>query len=682
MGRGSRGGGYQPFRRQADLTGVITAVEKNEVNVLVCAITEKMHDDISVNFDSRSASPLPDEQGGHHQLSLAIYHRQGENKEDKAPEPISSPSKTAGAQSKSYARAHETLEREERETMTPHLRELRKEAIDSFRKWQGEIIRRTREMFVREAPGPQNAFRGRGGRAQRGGSRGNTARGGAITGRSSRGPFDDSPSSFQKPLVNSSPRDRKLAALFPPIPTTLSAGDEEKRRTLLQVLMLLTLSLKEYNANSRIFLLHLASSLDLTREWYQREELRVSQILAKAALQSLENAETGKKPEESRNHRSWKASLGNSLGHNDSLTGRLKPDNVARVRNCFGLPARAVTGLLGPMSEPGSPLGNLFGINANRPIEKMLESFCREIPDFAFLRLNENGRAEYRNATDTPAEDRRLHLTVAVSGCLSTENDVAEPWRCLGHEAETYEMRWDVDSLTKLGAALQTVIKSTAWASAKKEITSRSVHPSLFTSSWPISLLKVSKIIDNPWSIGMVRAEKAGSILADAIARHKFQGERSVSLIGYGLASRAIYTCLMLLAERRQFGLVDSVVMMGAPAPSESRVWLTLKSVVSGRLINVYSEKDFILDFLYRTSNTHFGVAGLQKIQNAPAVENYCVKDLPRGHLSYQDLAGDILREINWEGLKAKAATGPQVTKPRANRGQRKPPVRRAKSAK
>lgn len=149
----------------------------------------------------------------------------------------------------------------------------------------------------------------------------------------------------------------------------------------------------------------------------------------------------------------------------------------------------------------------------------------------------------------------------------------------------------------------------------------------------------------------MVRAEKAGAVLADAIMRHRFQGERPVSLVGYSLAARAIYACLMVLAERRQFGLVESVVLMGAPIPSESRVWLTLKSVVSNRLINVYTEQDYLLGFLYRFSNTQFGVAGLQEIQGAEGVESYDVGILPRGHLGYEGATADILKSINWDDL-------------------------------
>jgi hypothetical protein len=175
-------------------------------------------------------------------------------------------------------------------------------------------------------------------------------------------------------------------------------------------------------------------------------------------------------------------------------------------------------------------------------------------------------------------------------------------------------------------------------------------------SIWPVPLLKISKIIDNPWNIGMVRAEKAGFVLADALMRHRVQGDRPVSLVGYSLASRAIYACLMVLAERRQFGLVDSVVMMGTPAPSESRVWLTLKSVVSGRLVNVYSEHDYILGFLYRTSNIQFGVAGLQEIQGADGVENHCLRRMESGHLAYQELVGEILEDIGWEDLDTRTS--------------------------
>lgn len=166
----------------------------------------------------------------------------------------------------------------------------------------------------------------------------------------------------------------------------------------------------------------------------------------------------------------------------------------------------------------------------------------------------------------------------------------------------------------------------------------------------------------------MVRAEKAGVTLADAIMRSKFQGDRPVSLIGFSLSARVIYTCLMVLAERRCFGLIDSVVMMGLPAPSESRVWLALKSVVAGRLINVYSENDYILGFLCRTSNIHFGIAGLEEVQGADGVENYNATRSMDGHLAYSKIASQVLREIGWEDVEAKPLQTARTTAPASGR--------------
>jgi pimeloyl-ACP methyl ester carboxylesterase len=176
------------------------------------------------------------------------------------------------------------------------------------------------------------------------------------------------------------------------------------------------------------------------------------------------------------------------------------------------------------------------------------------------------------------------------------------------------------------------------------------VFNTLINGSWPASLLKVSKIVDNPWSVSTVRSEKAGLALAELIGR-KAYGGRPINLMGYSLGARTIYTCLMVLAERRQFGLVENVVMMGTPAPAESRVWLALKSVVAGRLINVYSQNDYILGFLYRTSNLHYGIAGLQAVLGAEGVENYDMSSLVDNHLYYQHMVGTILKDVGWEDV-------------------------------
>ena len=214
-----------------------------------------------------------------------------------------------------------------------------------------------------------------------------------------------------------------------------------------------------------------------------------------------------------------------------------------------------------------------------------------------------------------------------------------------------YEMR--VLSMSQGSALLSSILRNptlTQHTVAKKEIIARTIFASLMDALWPIALLKVSKVVDNPFSVAKNRADKAGLVLADALI-NKAQGERPVTLIGYSLGARMIYSCLMSLAERRAFGLVESAVLVGTPVPSDAAPWRAMRSVVSGRLINVYSENDYILAFLYRTSSIQYGVAGLQEVQDVKGIENVNVSDMVSGHLRLQYLAGSILEKIGFEDI-------------------------------
>ena len=75
---------------------------------------------------------------------------------------------------------------------------------------------------------------------------------------------------------------------------------------------------------------------------------------------------------------------------------------------------------------------------------------------------------------------------------------------------------------------------------------------------WPLSLMTVAEVIDNPFTVGLARSDKAGKLLADALI-NKVQGERPVTLCGFSLGARVIYTCLKTLAERKAFGLIENV---------------------------------------------------------------------------------------------------------------------------
>lgn len=202
-----------------------------------------------------------------------------------------------------------------------------------------------------------------------------------------------------------------------------------------------------------------------------------------------------------------------------------------------------------------------------------------------------------------------------------------------------------MQALLDLGSALETFVRQYAIGYIKSEIIKRTVLASLWSALWPIGLLKFAKVVDNPFNIAKARAEKAGLVLADAII-HRAQGKRPVTLVGYSLGARLIYSCLMSLAERKAFGLVDTVVLMGSPVPSATENWALMRGVVSGRLVNVYAADDWVLGFLYRTSAIQLGVAGLQEVEGVEGVENFDVGSLIDGHMKYAEYVDQILSTI------------------------------------
>ncbi|KAM0284562.1 hypothetical protein ACHAQH_001928 [Verticillium albo-atrum] len=544
----------------------------------------------------------------------------------------------------------------------PQHQELKKELLAIFRKWQTNLHTRIDDVFVKPSSDNHPAINQRGGRGGGRGTRGGrgdheSTRGGpspasAPTRGGGRGGFPRPvvrlPGQAMTPPVNEF--DPYLKRRFPPLNTWLSGLPIEKRKLLLRVTMLLVLSMEAYSAFARILMLHLTSSLGLSIEAFYEDENRVARGLGSAAAGVDLDAILQQKTIESKKSRKWKAAGAALIGSAGALAAPLAAAGIGCVEGSIKLNDSAAAGLLGSVAHNGIVVGNMFGIYAGRDTGKMIDQYGKDSADFALLPLKGTSENGYRDAKLVSASSRRMRFVIGVSGWLTKEDGFVVPFRCFGPQAECFILRYEVKNLLSLGTALELVIRSATWGMVKKEMNKRSVMACLRDGKWPVGLVRFSKVLDNPWSIAMVRCEKAGMALAECIGR-KTQGDRPVSLVGYSLGARVIYTCLMALAERRQFGLVDSVVMIGAPAPSDPRIWRAMKSVVSGRLVNVLSETDYVLGFLYRTSNTHSGIAGLESVTGIEGVENFSVSRSFNGHFRYQFMVGSILKIIGWEDI-------------------------------
>lgn len=226
-----------------------------------------------------------------------------------------------------------------------------------------------------------------------------------------------------------------------------------------------------------------------------------------------------------------------------------------------------------------------------------------------------------------------------------------KPWEVIEPSGiEPFALRFELDSMLRMGNSLNDVLFSYAWDGLTYTIVSQTLLGALYAGLWPLGLVKAASVLDNPFSVAVARADKAGKVMARALM-DKVQGERPVTLMGYSIGARVIYSCLVELAEQNAFGLVESAVLMGLPAPSDSRTWRQIRAVVSARVVNVYSTEDYILGFLYRSTKLQMGVAGLQEVQDVHGIENVNMSKLVTGHDQYRYLVGTILTKVGFEDI-------------------------------
>jgi hypothetical protein len=215
---------------------------------------------------------------------------------------------------------------------------------------------------------------------------------------------------------------------------------------------------------------------------------------------------------------------------------------------------------------------------------------------------------------------------------------------------EPFALRFEMDAMLRLGNSLNDVLFSYAWDGVAYTIVSRTLLGALYAGLWPLGLIKAASVLDNPFNVALARADKAGKVLAHALI-DGVQGKRPVTLAGYSVGARVIYACLFELAEQHAFGLVESVVMMGAPVPADSKPWRQIRSVVVGRVVNVYSTEDYVLGFLYRSTKLQVGVAGLREVEDVHDIENVDASKLVSGHDQYRYRVGAILTKIGFGDL-------------------------------
>ncbi|UKZ63274.1 uncharacterized protein TrAtP1_004502 [Trichoderma atroviride] len=246
--------------------------------------------------------------------------------------------------------------------------------------------------------------------------------------------------------------------------------------------------------------------------------------------------------------------------------------------------------------------------------------------------------------------NKRVNLIVTVSGWLTGKvDDVRLPFSTVDPiMGDMYSVLWEPEMLRSMGDTIN-ILATEALTQGLQQVLGSTILVSLMAAiQLPVVLTKLSYLIDNPWAVSLDRATAAGLILADSLIERSL-GTRPITLVGYSLGARVIFSCLRELARKGAYGLVQNVYMFGSPIVVNKDEFLKARSVVSGRFVNGYNRNDWILGYLFRLTNGGIKkVAGLGPLTDCPWIESIDVTDLVAGHMEYRKAMPSLLIRCGW----------------------------------
>ncbi|GMH38573.1 hypothetical protein BSKO_06457 [Bryopsis sp. KO-2023] len=260
---------------------------------------------------------------------------------------------------------------------------------------------------------------------------------------------------------------------------------------------------------------------------------------------------------------------------------------------------------------------------------------------------------EKRPLLPLPMNPRRpegnLSLTIGVTGWLRNYEDFLTPWEKLpGLGTDRIALVWEAEILKAVGDALVKLITDQIATETAKWFIKKYLYTGLLSAvAIPLLILTLTSVtIDNKWAIAMERSSQAGKLLAQCIIE-RFHGDRPVTLVGFSLGAKVVFQCLLELSRQGKVGVIENVVLLGTPVGVDPARWSMVRSVVSGRLVNGYSSKDWVLGITYRASTGFIRkAAGLCAVE-VPGVENVDLSEVIHGHTEYVSKMEEIMDLLN-----------------------------------
>lgn len=420
--------------------------------------------------------------------------------------------------------------------------------------------------------------------------------------------------------------------------------------TLICDLFLILLESSVYDARSRTLLLNFANEINITNlEIYQFERRITDSLEIDEAFEILNNNQTWDESDilkehkkRQRNAKIVKVALATAAG---GLVIGLSAGALAPVIGAglaAGLTTIGIGGTSGFLAGAGGTAiittsGVMSGMRAGR---NAMQNRSGSVKTFEFIPLHNN---------------RRVNLIITVSGWMSgTLDDVRLPFSTVDQVmGDLYSLLWEPDMLTSMGQTIGILANEILTQSIQQILGVTLLTTLMAGLQLPMMLSKIGYLLDNPWNNSLDRAWRSGKVLADTLRRNKL-GVRPITLVGFSLGARLIYSCLLSLAKSGDFGIVENVYLFGSPIVIKEDDIALARTAVSGRFVNGYVKQDWILGYLFRaTSGGLRSIGGLSPIDSETFnIENFNCSEFVKGHMQYREAMPKLLRHIGWEVLE------------------------------
>ncbi|KAL6518479.1 hypothetical protein OROGR_018981 [Orobanche gracilis] len=341
---------------------------------------------------------------------------------------------------------------------------------------------------------------------------------------------------------------------------------------------------KGYDARHRVALRLLATWFDV--KWTKMES--VETMVAFSAMALLKEEESKEAAQSSKS--SWdKWKRGGIIGAAAltggtlmAVTGGLAAPAIAAGFGALAptlgtiIPVIGAGGFAAFASAAGSIAGSVavaasFGAAGAGLTGSKVARRIGDVDEFEFKAIGENHN------------QGRLGVEISVSGFVFEEDDFIKPWEGQNDNLERYVLQWESKNLIAVSTAIQDWLTSRIAMEMMKQGAMMTVLSTLLTAlAWPATLLVLTDFIDSKWTVAV---------------------NRPVTL------------------SETNAGLVERVVLLGAPIAIQDVNWEATRKVVAGRYVNAYSTNDWMLGVAFRANLLTQGLAGIQPV-DVPGIEN------------------------------------------------------------